>query len=219
MIVLNELPTAAMSAVNAALRPQRSLAAFLMKSLPTLLAHLQCLSGASVAIPPPIPASHGYGPLEGEAIGWKIAAMCFDWDAAVTTISGSIGLRNSALARRITAAAEHFVKSAVFEASSNREVVGGTRYQQQGDKRVKVTVPPLKCFAIRAAGSGGQVVNKMTGVREVVHKARLDEVAKYQLTGVQKGFNEHLGDQDCQFEWGQLGCLSRTGLFVSLGIE
>mmetsp|Transcript_21702 Transcript_21702/g.61735 ORF Transcript_21702/g.61735 Transcript_21702/m.61735 type:complete len:113 (+) Transcript_21702:100-438(+) len=34
-----------------------------------------------------------------------------------------------------------------------------------------------------------------------------------------KGFNEHLGDQDCQFEWGQLGRLSRTGLFVPLGIE
>jgi len=218
MIVLNELPTAAMSAVNAALRPQRSLAAFLMKSLPTLLAHLQCLSGASVAIPPPIPASHGYGPLEGEAIGWKIAAMCFDWDAAVTTISGSIGLRNSALARRITAAAEHFVKSAVFEASSNREVVGGTRYQQQGDKRVKVTVPPLQCFAVR--GSGGQVVHKMTGVREVVHRARLDEADGHGVEGVVKSFNEHLGDQDCQFAWPQLGRIDRQiGLFVPLGIE
>jgi len=49
----------------------------------------------------------------------------------------------------------------------------------------------------------------------------MDEVAKYQLTGVQKGFNEHLGGDDCLFgEWQQLGYIDRqTNLFVPLGIE
>jgi len=218
MIVLNELPTAAMSAVNAALRPQRSLAAFLMKSLPTLLAHLQCLSGASVAIPPPIPASHGYGPLEGEAIGWKIAAMCFDWDAAATMISHTLPFRNSTVARRVTAAADHFVKSAVFEASCNKEVVGRTT--NVGGETVRV---PLQCFAITADSRPNEVVHThgRLGLREVVHRARLDEAAQHGVEGVEKGFNEHLGNDDCEFSgWEQLGYLdNERHQFVPLGID
>ncbi|CEM00050.1 unnamed protein product, partial [Vitrella brassicaformis CCMP3155] len=190
--VLNELSEAVMSAINAALAPQRDHSTLLARLLPLAPHH----DGAH---PHPSPSNMAFGPHEAEGIGWKIAAFCFDWDDAAMAIGEKIGLRNSTLARRVRAAIDHFVKSALY-ASSNREVVGGTRYQQQGDKRVKVTVPPLQCFATRAAGNGGQVV----GVREVVHRARLDEVAKYQLTGVEKGFNAHLGNEDCQFGWGQL---------------
>ncbi|CEM00506.1 unnamed protein product [Vitrella brassicaformis CCMP3155] len=209
--VLNELPNATMSAINDALRPQRDHSMRLGRLLPLAPHH----DGAH---PHPSPSNMAFGPHEAEGIAWKIGAFLHEPSAASAAIDEYL-IGDSQLRRRVRAAVNHFVKSAATQTSSNREVVGGTRYEQQGDKRVKVTVPPLKCFAIRAAGSGGQVVNKMTGVREVVHKARLDEVAKYQLTGVQKGFNEHLGDQDCQFGWGQLGRLSRTGLFIPLGIE
>ncbi|CEM23713.1 unnamed protein product [Vitrella brassicaformis CCMP3155] len=209
-----DVHTGAMAAVNAALAPQRSLAAFLMRSLPTLLPHLLQPPGTPAADPPPAP--NGYGPHEAEAIGWKIAAMCFDWDAAVTTISGSIGLRNSALARRITAAAEHFVKSAVFEASSNREVVGGTRQQQQqqGNKRVKVIVPRLQCFAVNGGQHG---THRRLGLSEVVHRARLDEAARH---GMEEGAITHLGAADCEFGgWQQLGRIDERGQWVTLGIN
>jgi len=43
----------------------------------------------------------------------------------------------------------------------------------------------------------------------VVHKARLDEAALHGVEGVAKGFNEHLGDDDCHFQWQQLGCVER----------
>ncbi|CEM00517.1 unnamed protein product [Vitrella brassicaformis CCMP3155] len=148
------------------------------------------------------------------AIAWKIGAFLHEPSAAPAAIDQYL-IGDTQLRRRVKAAVGHFVKSAATQTSSNREVVGGTRYEQQGDKRVKVTVPPLQCFAIRAAGSEGQVV----GLREVVHKARLDEVAKYQLTGVQKGFNEHLGDQDCQFDWQQLGYIDKDGVFQLLLTE
>ena len=29
------------------------------------------------------------------------------------------------------------------------------------------------------------------------------------MAGLVKGFNEHLGDDDCQFQWQQLGCVER----------
>jgi len=57
--VLSGLRTLVMVAVNAALRPQRSLAAFLMKSLPTLHPHLLHPSGtAPLASLFPAPGSH-----------------------------------------------------------------------------------------------------------------------------------------------------------------
>mmetsp|Transcript_9959 Transcript_9959/g.28744 ORF Transcript_9959/g.28744 Transcript_9959/m.28744 type:complete len:437 (+) Transcript_9959:258-1568(+) len=58
--VLNELRADAMAAINAALRPQRSFAA--------LLTHLMKLD--------PLP----FGPQEAEAIAWRTAAFCFEWD-------------------------------------------------------------------------------------------------------------------------------------------
>ncbi|CEM05662.1 unnamed protein product [Vitrella brassicaformis CCMP3155] len=100
--VLNELPTAVMAAVNAALAPHRSLAALLT---PRLAA----------------------GPQEAPIFGWRIASYLFDMDAAKEAITEeAIGVRHSDMARRVCAAAEHFVKSAVYQPSSNREVVGGT---------------------------------------------------------------------------------------------
>ncbi|CEL92592.1 unnamed protein product [Vitrella brassicaformis CCMP3155] len=210
--VLNEVPTAAMAAVNAALRPQRSLAAFLMKSLPTLLPHLMepPHTGTPPANPPPLPAPPGYGPHEAEAIGWKIAAMCFDWDAALTTISHSLPFRNSTLARRVTAAAAHFVDAAMY-AISSREVVGGMA------NLGGVTVPPL-CFAINGGQHGG---HRLLGLCEVVHRARLDEAAQHgiQEGAINKGFNTHFGAGDSPFQWEQLGYIDEDGDFESLDID
>ncbi|CEL94122.1 unnamed protein product [Vitrella brassicaformis CCMP3155] len=205
--VLNQLSEVVISAINAALAPQRDHSTLLARLLPLAPHH----DGAH---PHPSPSNMAFGPHEAEGIGWKIGAFLHEPSAAGAAIDEYL-IFDTGLKRRVKAAVDHFVKSAATQTSGNREAVGETRYEQQGDKRVKVTVPPLQCFAIRAAGNGGQVV----GVREVVHRARLDEAAQHGVVGVIKGFNEHLGDQDCQFEWGQLGRLLRTGLFVSLGID
>ncbi|CEM15867.1 unnamed protein product [Vitrella brassicaformis CCMP3155] len=182
--VLNELPGAVMSAVNAALSPHRSLAALLTPRL-------------------------AVGPHEAPIFGWRIASYLFDMAAAREAISEAIGVRHSVLARRVRAAVEHFVRSAVLRAISNREVVG--RKETVGGVVVRV---PLQCFAI-ADGAG------RLGLREVVHKARLDEAALHGVEGVAKGFNEHLGDDECQFAWRQLGWRvegSSGGELLSLGI-
>ncbi|CEM29373.1 unnamed protein product [Vitrella brassicaformis CCMP3155] len=184
--VLNELSEVVLSAINGALAPQRDHSMLLARLLPLAPHH----DGAH---PHPSPSNMAFGPHEAEAIGWKIGAFLYEPPPAVAAINQYL-IGESMLRRRVRAAVGHFVKSAATQTSSNREVVGGTRYQQQGDKRVKVTVPPLQCFAVR-----GSVGGRKTGVREVVHRARLDERR--------------------MFEWGQLGRLSRTGLFVSLGID
>ncbi|CEL98287.1 unnamed protein product [Vitrella brassicaformis CCMP3155] len=168
--VLNALPTAVMGAINAALAPQRSLAAVITPWL-------------------------AVGPNEAPIFGWRIASYLFDMDAAKAGISEAIGVRGSDLARRVCAAAQHFVESALYKASiSNREVMGHKESVEGEMVRV-----PLQCFAVRAGSS----VRRL-GVREVVHKARLDEVAAHGLQGVVKGFNTHLGNTDCVFQWGQL---------------
>mmetsp|Transcript_26022 Transcript_26022/g.64581 ORF Transcript_26022/g.64581 Transcript_26022/m.64581 type:complete len:601 (-) Transcript_26022:2-1804(-) len=201
--VLNDVPAAAMAVVNAALRPQRSLAALLTHLLP-LVAHND---GED-----PAPSPLAFGPHESAAIGWKIAAFCLDMEAANETITRILTVRNSDVGRRVRGAVGHFVKSAL-RASGKQEVVGGTRYQQQGDMRVKVTVPPLQCFAVCGRG---QVV--LTGLREVVHRARLEEAARYGIEegAIAKGFNEHLENADCQFPWHQLGRVDGRGRFVTL---
>ncbi|CEM22086.1 unnamed protein product [Vitrella brassicaformis CCMP3155] len=199
--VLNKLRDNVMAAVNAALTHHRSLAALLTPRL-------------------------AVGPQEAAIFGWRIASYLFDMDAAQEAISEAIGVRHSDMARRVCAAAKHLVLSAVYQASSNREVVGGTVHQQQqqqqqgdedenepGAKRAKVSVPPLQCFATDAGQDGGQ--HRLLGLREVVHKARLDEVAKYGLQGVEKGFNDHIVN-DCDFEWGRLGHIDSSGAIVSL---
>ncbi|CEM01704.1 unnamed protein product [Vitrella brassicaformis CCMP3155] len=142
--------------------------------------------------------------------------MCFDRDADNEAISGSIGIRNSTLARRVTAAAQHFVESAVFAASSNREVAG--LMADVGGEMVRV---PLPCFTIRVDSRPNEVVHTRgrLGLREVVHRARLDEAARYDLVGVVKGFNQHLGIDDCQLSWQQLGRIDERGQWVSLGID
>ncbi|CEM20195.1 unnamed protein product [Vitrella brassicaformis CCMP3155] len=187
--VLSELSKAVMSAINSALAPQRDHSMLLARLLPLTLHH----DGAH---PHPSPSNMAFGPHEAEAIAWKIGAFLHEPLAAVAAIDQYL-IGESPLRRRVRAAVGHFVKSAATQTSSNREVVGGTRYEQQGDKRVKVTVPPLQCFAVR--GQQGGQNRLLTGVREVVHRARLNEVG-HGVAGVVKGFNEHLGDQDCQFE-------------------
>ncbi|CEM23746.1 unnamed protein product [Vitrella brassicaformis CCMP3155] len=218
--VLNDIHTGAMAAVNAALAPQRSLAAFLMRSLPTLIPHLLQPPGTPLVSPSPtaLPAPNGYGPHEAEAIGWRIAAMCFDQDAANEAIAANIVIRHSDMARRVCAAVDHFIKSALY-ASSNREVVGGTA--NVGGVTVRV---PLQCFAIRADSRPHQVVHTRgrVGVREVVQRARLAEAARHGIEegAINKSFNDHLGNDDCQFGgWQQLGRIDERGQWVTLGIK
>ncbi|CEM23800.1 unnamed protein product [Vitrella brassicaformis CCMP3155] len=208
--VLNtDIHTGAMAALNAALAPQRSLAALMTHLLP-LVDHND---GED-----PAPSPLSCGPHEAEAIGWRIAAMCFDQHAANETITAKIGIRNSDMARRVCAAVDRSVKSALY-ASSNREVVGGTA--NVGGVTVRV---PLQCFAIRADSRPHQVVHTRgrVGVREVVQRARLDEAARHGIEegAINKGFNEHLGNADCQFGgWQQLGRIDERGQWVTLGID
>ncbi|CEM22705.1 unnamed protein product [Vitrella brassicaformis CCMP3155] len=197
--VLSELPDDIMSAINGALAPQRDHSLLLARLLPLAPHH----DGAH---PHPSPSNMAFGPHEAEAIAWKIGAFLHEPPAAVALLDKYLP-GDSLLRRRVGAAVGHFVKSAATQTSSNREVVGGMA--SVGGVVVRV---PLQCFAVRGSG--------LTGVREVVHRARLDEAVLHGAHGVVKGFNEHLGDQDCQFEWGQLGRIDRqAGLFVSLGIE
>ncbi|CEM00587.1 unnamed protein product [Vitrella brassicaformis CCMP3155] len=201
--VLSELSEVVMSAINAALAPQRDHSMLLARLLPLARHH----DGAH---PHPSPSNMAFGPHEAEAIGWKIGAFLHEPSATVAAIDEYL-IDDSQLRRRVRAAIGHFVKSAATQTSSNREVMGGMA--SVGGVMVRV---PLHCFAVR--GSGGRVV--LTGVREVIHRARLDEAAQHGVEGVVKGFNEHLGDQDCQFACRQLGRIDRkTGLFVSLGID
>ncbi|CEM17402.1 unnamed protein product [Vitrella brassicaformis CCMP3155] len=173
--VLNELPTAVMAAVNAALVPHRSLAAVLTPWL-------------------------AVGPQEAPIFGWRIASYLFDMDTAQDAVSEAIGVRHTDMARRVCAAAEHFVHSAVYKASSNREVVGGTRHEQQSDKRVKVTVPQLQCFVV--GGVGGCKME----LREVVQRAILDEAAKWGLVGdIDNGFSKDVS----AVEWGAVGWVDK----------
>ncbi|CEM23774.1 unnamed protein product [Vitrella brassicaformis CCMP3155] len=157
-------------------------------------------------------------PHEAEAISWRIAAMCFDQDAANDTIAATLTVRNSDMARRVCAAVDHFVKSALY-ASSNREVVGGTA--DVGGVTVRM---PLQCFALRADSRPHQVVHTRgrVGVREVVQRARLDEAARHGIEegAINKGFNEHWGSADCEFDgWQQLGRIDERGQWVTLGIN
>ncbi|CEL95704.1 unnamed protein product [Vitrella brassicaformis CCMP3155] len=121
----------------------------------------------------------------------------------------TITLGQPVLANRIKRAMQHFVKCAATKTAGNQEVIGPMA--NVGGRVVRV---PLQCFAIRE----GTSVRRL-GLREVVHRARLDEAARYGLTGVVKGFKSHLGNDDCQLGWGQLGWVNEIGLFQPLGIN
>ncbi|CEM12816.1 unnamed protein product [Vitrella brassicaformis CCMP3155] len=173
--VLNKLRDDVMAAVNAALAPHRSLAALLTPRL-------------------------AVGPQEAPIFGWRIASFLFDMDAAQDAVSEAIGVRNSDMARRVCAAAEHLVRSALHQASSNRGVVGGTRHEQKGDKRLKMTVPQLQCFVM--GGVGGQRME----LRQVVQRAILDEAAKCGLAGeIDNGFKKDVP----AVVWGSVGSVEK----------
>ncbi|CEL93398.1 unnamed protein product [Vitrella brassicaformis CCMP3155] len=160
--VLNEVPVAVMSAVNAALAP-------------------------------------AVGPQEAPIFGWRIASYVFDMDAAQEAVSEAIGVRHTDMARRVCAAAEHLVKSAVYQASSNRAVVGGCGGAADVGGQV-VRVPQLQCFVV--GGVGGRKME----LREVVQRAVLDEAAKWGLTGaIDNGFSKDAAS----VEWGAVGWVER----------
>ncbi|CEM02156.1 unnamed protein product [Vitrella brassicaformis CCMP3155] len=207
--VLNELGDVVVAAINAALAPQRDHSMTLARLLPLAPHH----DGAR---PHPTPSNLSFGPHEAEGIGWKIGAFLHEPSAAVATIDEYL-MGESLLRRRVHAAVLHSVSQGATRTSSNRKVVGGTQYVQQegGAKRTKVTVPPLQCFAANGGQQGGGQ-HRLLGVREVVHRARLDEATQHGLQGVEKGFNADLGNSDCQFQWQQLGYVDSNGEFISL---
>ncbi|CEL95725.1 unnamed protein product [Vitrella brassicaformis CCMP3155] len=137
-------------------------------------------------------------------VAWKIGAFLHKPEAVDTVTLGQAEVAN-----RIKRAMQHFVKCAATKTAGNQEVIGGMA--SVGGRVVRV---PLQCFAVIQGTSVRRV-----GLREVVHRARLDEAARYGLTGVIKGFNSHLGNDDCQFGWGQLGWVNEIGLFQPLGIN
>ncbi|CEL92729.1 unnamed protein product [Vitrella brassicaformis CCMP3155] len=200
--VLNELRDVVMEAINTALAPQRDYSMLLTRLL-TLVTHHDGHPAH------PSPSTLSFGPQEGEAIAWHVGSFLYQPSTAMATIDEYL-IGDSVLRQHVRAAVAHFVRQAATRTASNREVVGGTR--QEGGQTVRV--PSLQCFAI-ASGNGGRAV-RMVGVREVVHRARLDEAEQHGVAGVIKGFNEHLGDADCQFQWRQLGYMTR-GVFMSLG--
>ncbi|CEM02070.1 unnamed protein product [Vitrella brassicaformis CCMP3155] len=168
--ILNELPAAVTSAVSAALAPHRSLAALLTPQL-------------------------AVGPQEAAIFGWRIASYLFDMDAAQEAVSEA-GVRHTDMAHRVCAAAEHFVRSAVYQASSNREVVGGTA--DVGSQVVRV--PQLQCFVV--GGMGGRKME----LREMVQRAILDEAAQWGLAGeIGNGFSRDVP----AVVWGAVGWVER----------
>ncbi|CEL93894.1 unnamed protein product [Vitrella brassicaformis CCMP3155] len=198
--VLHLLARDVMDAVNKALKPHRDLAALLTHLLPLAPHH----DGDD-----PSPSSLSLGPHEAALLAWRIAAFNFDGETAQTALN-SIALRSHfALGKRIHKAMSHFVTCAATKTASNKEVVGGVM-EVRGQT---VSIPPLQCFAVSEGGSKREI-----GLREVVHKARMDEASKYGITGITKGFNEHLAG-DCVFEWPQLGYCDKKGCFVSMAIE
>ncbi|CEM36809.1 unnamed protein product [Vitrella brassicaformis CCMP3155] len=202
MAVLNELPHQVMAAVNGALRPHRELAAHLTRLLP-IAPHNDGQD--------PAPSRLALGDGESALIGWHIAALCFDQHKAATDIERAINLSHqTTFGRRIHSAAEHFVMGAVLKTESNRQVGGGMA--DVGGATVRV---PLQCFQVV-----GGVKGRVLGLREVVHKARMDEaVARGGLHGLQKGFNQHLGDIDCHFAWPELGYVNGDGSLQPLHLE
>ncbi|CEM13960.1 unnamed protein product [Vitrella brassicaformis CCMP3155] len=208
LTVLNdELPQAVMDGVNGALCPQRDAANMLTWLLPLARPAPPTTptdtSTAAAAHAPAAPSPFALTDATAQ-VAWKIGAFLHEPEAVDT-----ITLGQPVVAHRIKRAMQHFVKCAATKTAGNEEVIGGMA--NVGGRVVRV---PLQCFAVR---EGPRV--RRVGLREVVHRARLVEAARYGLTGVVKGFNTHLGNDDCQFGWGQLGWVNDIGLFKPLGIN
>ncbi|CEM04344.1 unnamed protein product [Vitrella brassicaformis CCMP3155] len=212
--------------------------------------------------PPPLPThAHPVAPWQDDETpfagkgmsetAWRVASFFIDPSALEHTWHSRRPVQNvTEIGRRINAAMKVFVfRAASLEVVGNGEVVGGTRLVQQPDddgedgdepgaKRAKASKPPLQYFALadRADSRPREAVHKhgRLGLKEVVHKARLDEIAKWQaeldklhdkkakrqdkkdkcqLPPMVKGFNTLVGNDDCHFDWGQLGYIDRTGMF------
>ncbi|CEL96905.1 unnamed protein product [Vitrella brassicaformis CCMP3155] len=191
-VLNNELPQAVMDGVNGALNPQRDVADLLTRLLPL------------ARFPPPRPKPSDATDNDAPAAPSRPSPF------AHKAVDQMRLTTHTPLGGRVKAAMQHFVKCAATKTAGNREVVGVMA--NVGGRVVRV---PLQCFAVNR----GQLTHRRLGLREVVHKARLDEAARYGLTGIVKGFNTHLGIEDCQFEWQQLGWVDERGRFQPLGIN
>ncbi|CEM05561.1 unnamed protein product [Vitrella brassicaformis CCMP3155] len=203
VVVLNELPFVVMDRVNKALAPQRDAAILMARILP-LVEH----NDEAPSLPhPPSPSPLSFGPQESAAIAWHIGAFLHEPE----TINAVFVMKDDTpKGRRLLGVMRHFVTSAATRTSGNREVCGGVIEREDGRQ---VRIPQLQCFVL------GGVDGRRVGLREVVHKLRLDEVRRFGLSGVVKGFNNEAGDEGCVFDWGQLGFVDKEGRFQSLGIQ
>ncbi|CEL93973.1 unnamed protein product [Vitrella brassicaformis CCMP3155] len=222
--VLNELPAAVMAAVNAALRDLREIADALTKAFHNGTA--QQLKAAFPSFdpsldslhPPPLPPhvtpaapwQDDETPLANRdmsAVAWRVAS--FFVDPSVLEQRPRFVQNATEVGRRINTAMARFVEAAAsLQVVGNEEVVGNGGRKRDSEGQV-VRRPQLQCFELNYDSRPREAVHThgRVGLREVVHRARLDEAAKWGLAdgAVVKGFNAHLGDADCQFTWQQLG--------------
>ncbi|CEM20251.1 unnamed protein product [Vitrella brassicaformis CCMP3155] len=223
--VLNELPTAVMAAVNAALRPQRKMADALTKAFHNgtaqqLKAAFPSFDPSLPSLPPPplplhvtplAPWQDDETPLANRdmsAVAWRVAS--FFVDPSVLKQRPRPVQNATEVGRRINTAMARFVEAAAsLQVVGNEEVVGcgGRKRDSEGQPARR---PQLQCFELEGVDSRPREAvhtRGRVGLREVVHRARMDEAAKWGLAdgAVVKGFNAHLDDADCQFTWQQLG--------------
>jgi len=200
---LNVLPYRVMDCVNEALAPQRDAATLMARILP-LVEH----NDENPSLPnPPSPSPLSFGPQESSAIAWHIGAFLHEPEAINAVFVMKDDTPNG---RRLLDDMHKFVNLAATRTSGNREVCGGVIEREDGRQ---VRIPQLQCFVL------GGVDGRRVGLREVVHKLRLDEVRRFGLSGVVKGFNNEAGDEGCVFDGGQLGFVDKEGAYQSLGMQ
>ncbi|CEL93586.1 unnamed protein product [Vitrella brassicaformis CCMP3155] len=210
--VLNELPTAVMSAVNAALRPQREMADALTEALHNATAQqlktaFPSFDPSRPSVPPPPLPPHvdpepswqdDYMPFANQdmsAIAWRVASSFVN--PSVLEQSPRPVQNVTEVGRRVNTAMARFVEAAAsLHVVGNKEVVGGTT--NVGGQVVRA--PQLECFVV--GGVGGRKME----LREVVQRAILDEAAKWGLVGqIDNGFRKDVS----AVEWGAVGWVDK----------
>ncbi|CEM26987.1 unnamed protein product [Vitrella brassicaformis CCMP3155] len=224
--LLNQLPQAVMTAVNAALRPQREMADALTEALHNataqqLKAAFPSFDPSRPSVPPPPFPPHvdpepswqdDYMPFANKdmsAIAWRVASSFVN--PSVLQQSPRPVQNVTEVGRRVNAAMARFVEAAAsLQVVGNEEVVGGTT--NVGGDRVRV--PQLQCFAVRWQHSGQ---HRLMELREVVQRAILDEAARYDglPASIDNGFTKDVA----AFEWQQLGYVDERGQWVTLGMQ
>ncbi|CEM22722.1 unnamed protein product [Vitrella brassicaformis CCMP3155] len=208
--VLNELPTAVMAAVNAALRPQREMADALTKAFHSgtaqqLKAAFPSLDPLLPSLPPHVtpvaPWQDDETPLANldmSAVAWRVAS--FFVKPSVLDESPRPVQNATKVGRRINTAMARFVEAAAsLRVVGNGEVVGRGGRKRDSEGQL-VRCPQLQCFVL--GGVGGRKVE----LREVVQRAILDEANKWGLEGeIDNGFSKDVA----AVVWGAVGWVEK----------